>query len=107
MATFQDRASVTRDPAFRGRVRVAATLTALATQGEAQGTLGQSAWRKRQRLATDVLRITRDNDPVLESLVWAVAVQVSDPLAPTDDAEIQTIVQASWNDVAGVQADDT
>lgn len=106
MADFHDRAQVTQDAAFRGRVRIAAVLAALDVQGEVQGTMTTATWRKRRDLAENVLAILNDQDAVLEKLVWVVAAQITDPIAPTNDTEIIQIVGASWNDVAGVRAED-
>jgi hypothetical protein len=100
---FADQVALTKDSAFRDRVRMAAVTAAVLVAGEAQSALSTTAYLKRQGLATRVLAAAGhgEHSEILDMFVWAVS-QNGAVSAASLDSDIQFTVNSIWSDCAGV-----
>lgn len=88
--------TLANDATFRQRIRCAAVAFAQTVMGQNPSTFN---WvdEKRQRLAAMVL--ADGGLDTLDRFAYGIASRTNFPLSPTD-AEIQTAIQQSWNDLS-------
>lgn len=95
---YVDQYDLSQDPAFRKKIYVAMATAAINVAGEAQQSLSDSAYSKRQTLAHQVLRAPND---YVEQFSLAVT-QNAAITGSSLDSDIQFTVNAVWSDMAGV-----
>jgi len=108
-----DAAAVTAQEHFEAQVRVSMARVAKQIQGEAVSTLSTTQWIKRAALAASVLSssVAVDGTPSSGVAIWlpvfmeAVA-EVSTATPTSTDADIEFLVSATWDDIAGVRGID-
>jgi hypothetical protein len=120
MATLQDRLSLTKEPDFRQRIRMAMVSAAVDVQGEATDSPGMTPakYTKRQTLATKVITTAGEGTPDEDLKRMFVFACANNTLADTyvtaeynaesiPDGDIQFTVNSVWDDCAGVTGMDT
>jgi|GEM_PF-4401000 len=101
--SLQQQLNVSQDTTFQGRVRMSAFRAADAVVAEDRQTLGygEAKATKRHLLGVTVLS---GNHTILVSFYSSVAAQIGDvdDQADLTDVQIDTAVDAVWDDIAGV-----
>lgn len=95
---FSDQYALANDTAFRQRLRLAACKVALAVAGETP-TAKSAKDEKRHALATEVL--TDGGQSKLDAFAYGAAGYGTLSVSSTD-GDIEFVVSAIWNDLAGV-----
>jgi hypothetical protein len=95
---FTEQLTLAQDPAFRGRVKMAALTAALSIVAEPVTVASQEYHRLRQALAFGVVA---DPSSVMDRFSFAVACNVA-ITADSTDSDIQYTVNQVWDAMAGI-----